>query len=505
MKKHSSLRHLCMASALASSLWATHSHAALIAYEDFESYVAGSALNGQSGGTGFTGAWTSDPRSTVQAISITDPNNLVNGGSNALRMQLTANASTDIANAFSRTFAAETGTVYVSYLVRVESFEDNDFLAVINSNGAVGNNGDTLSTGVRNNGGNPIYSRVGGSSAPGDTDNVGSGAGSSVPDNTNFLVVAKYSKVGGSLTYNQTEVFVNPAGYFEPVRSAVSNSSQPTISQLSLLTGRFLGNEINDVAYVDSLRVATTFADAVGLTGPKLKEANIGAFADAHIQSGSNGGLNFANNATMQVKFGNNTTGTDFSRKAYIQFDVAALDLDALNSAALTLTVAAPAGGVDPGPTNWTFAVYGVRDDFVPGAGKLDENWAETSLNGNNAPGNNTTNGGAVIASDVFGGTFLSTFILSGAGVDGTVITLDDQAILDFLKSDTDGVVSFILVRTTQETLNVNSLVHAFYSSESTTGFGPRLIVSSIIPEPSVAILSLMGMAGLGLRRRRAH
>ena len=488
------------ASILAGSLGAASSQGALIAHEDFESYTVGSGLNGQSGGTGFTGAWSADARATIHAISMSDPNNKINGGSNALKLQLNAVpvGFVDITNAFNRPFADQTDTLYVSYLVRVESFDNDDFLAVINSDGATGDNANSLSTGVRNNTNNPIFSRVGASSG-GDTDNV---TGSTVPDDTTILVVAKYSKTGGSPTYNQTEVFINPTGNFEPARAAVSNSSQPTINELSLLAGRFRVNETNDVAYLDSFRVATTFASAVGLT-EKVTDATLNAFADAHIQSGSNGGTNFANATSMLVKHGNNTSGADFSRKAYMQFDVAGLDLDALGSAALSLTVAPPGGGVDTNPTNWTFELYGLSDDFAPGAGKLDENWLETALNANNAPGNNTTNGGAVIASDVFGGTFLATFDLLGAGVDGTVITLDDSAILDFLKSDTDGVVSFILVRSTQETNSTNTIVHAFYSSESTTGFGPKLIVSSVIPEPATASLALLGLGSLMMRRRR--
>lgn len=495
-------RSLLAISALACPLIESSAQAVVIAVEDFESYAPGSALNGQSGGTGWTGAWTGVAASKVQSITLVDPNGLVSGGTKALQF---TNTTGDIGNAFSRTFAPSTNTLYVAYQLRVESFEDNDFLSIGNSNGAVANSADTLSTGVRNNAGNPIYSRVG-NSGSGDTDNVALATpGNPVPDATDFLIVAKYSKVSGSLTYNRTEVFVNPLNFIEPgTPSAVSTDSDPTISQLSLLTGRVLVDQTNDTVYLDSFRVATSFSEALGQPSVKLKNVTITAFADAHIQSGSNGNLNFANSAVMAVKNGNPTSGSgiNVSRKAYIQFDVSNIDLDAIGQASLSLTVAPPVAGVDLGLTQWEFALYGVRDDFIPGAGKLDENWAENALNGNNAPANDTANGGAVIAGDVFGGTFLSTFILSGAGTDGMVIDLNDLAILNFLKSDTDGVVSFILVRTTQEFLS-NSIVHGFYSSESTTGFGPRLNVAAIIvPEPSIAILGLMSLTGLALRRR---
>ncbi len=525
MKTLSSLRHFRMAAAalLAGSLCATTSHAAVIAHEDFESYTAGTPLSGLSGGTGFTGAWTGASQATVQSMTLVDPNGLVSGGSQALRISgITGGAvNVDVPNAFSRTFAATTDTLYVSYQVRVESFGDADFLAVLNSNGATGNDANMLSTGVRNNAGNPIFSRVGASNAPGVSTNVPSGPGSTVPDETDFLIVAKYSKVDGSLTYNQTEVFVNPVKLYEQTPSAVAKSSQPNISELSLLTGRVLSAPAHDsTVWLDSFTVATTFHEAVGAKAAGL--ASFTAAADAHVQNSQisqtvEANTNFGLSETLQVKnsLGAGTGGAlgGADRKTYIRFEAPdPAGFQGYTNADLVLTVATtPTLGNAEAGFEWTFALYGLRDDaagqnWIEGNGG-DDNDPLGEITWNNAPGNTpgSQDGSLVDFAQMFGGEELATFTILGRGTDGAQIVLDDPRILEFIQSDTDGLISFLLVRQTLEPGGANSVVHQFRSSEHDLGGGPTLhLYGAIVPEPSVAILGLMSLAGLGLRRRAA-
>lgn len=491
-------------------LAAGEAKAVVLALETFESYTAGSVLNGQNGGSGWTGAWGSTAQATVQNASLVDPNGFVSGGGKALQLQLAAGA--DVGNIFNRSFGSTSSTVYMSYLVLVDSFEDNDFLSVSGSNGAVGNAQDTLSSGVRNNVGNPIYSRVG-TSGTGDTDNVVSGAGSTVPDNTTFLVVAKYTKDAGSLTYNRTDVYVNPTSPFEPAAPSATSietnaPDKPTINALSMVTGRFLASDNTDRVVLDSIRVATTFHEALGVSNVAIDNKTFQAAADAYVQNGTLTSTNFGTSSVLQVK---NSAQVDFDRKAWIRFEapVGGTFANAV-SGQLALTIDTTGNPGTDANTSWTFQIFGLAEgaagqSWVEGNGGAD-NIPVGEITWANAPGNDITNGSDVNLLDMFSGAPLATFTITGRGVNGTQILLDEPGIANFLRADTDGKLTFVLTRLTLENNTAtNSVVHQFRSAESTAGGGPELRVgfAVIVPEPSVAILSLLSLGGLALRRRR--
>jgi len=489
------------------ALCAPSAQAALIAIDDFESYTAGTSLSGLNGGSGWAGAWTGASQASVQTITLVDPNGIVSGGTQALRFDFAGGASVDATNIASRTFASQSNTIYMGYQVRVGSFENDDFLIMQASNGATGNTQSAVGSGVRNATNNPFFVRVG------DSGNVADTANSAVlvPDNTDFLVVAKYSKDGGSLTYNRADLYVNPVNLIEPGVPAVSViGADPTVANISMLTARMLANNtgtLGDTAFIDSIRIATTYAEALtGTPAPGPTIQTLTAVADAHVQSGptaTTDDQNFGLQTVLQVK--NAAVGQEnFNRKTWIAFDTTSAQLGEVDEAALKLTISG-SGGSEPAPAdNWTFSVFGLRDDFVPAGAELDENWLETTITWNNAPGNAGL-GPDVDLADVFGGAALDTFTILGTGATGDMIVLDDPAILNFLKTDTDGRVTFIVVRSTQE-FGSNSVIHQFASIQSTSGTGPQLILTTnfVIPEPSVALLGLMGMSALGLRRRRS-
>ena len=474
--------------ALASvTMFGSHADAALIAYESFEGYSVGANLNAGTSGLGWSTNWATNASNvTVETISLG-----TGSGTKAARI---SGAAGDIVSMLARNIPSTSGgSVYMAVLTRVESFEDDDFLNLQLTGGASGNVADTGGIGYRNAAGNPLFVRSGTSGTGVTTDSI-SGA-----DNTNFLLVAKFTQNAGQ--YEVVNLFINPVSGVEPAPTVTASSAEPSHTALTRFNVRDFNPEAGDVKYIDQIRIATTFSEAVaGLATAKTSNATLNAFADAHVQSGTNGNTNF-NQSTLAVKNELNNAG-DFHRKAYMQFDLSAVDTSALSTATFNLTIAPPAGGADPAPLeNWTFALYGVRDDFAPAGGKLDEGWLETALTWNNAPGNNTANGSGVVLADMFGGQELATFNISGLGVAGTVISLDDPRIRQFIMSDVDGVASFVLVRLTQETSG-NSVVHAFHSSESTGGTGPQLVLASV-PEPASLSLLMIAAPMLGLRRRR--
>ncbi len=115
------------------------------------------------------------------------------------------------------------------------------------------------------------------------------------------------------------------------------------------------------------------------------------------------------------------------SAKSWIKFELGDLDVSALASAILTVTLMEPKSGAR------TFDVSYVNDDCID---NID--WDERSLTWSNAPGNSTADLGGLDASK----TTLVTTVDFTDGVAGDSFAID---ILDVLETDTDGIVQFVL------------------------------------------------------------
>jgi hypothetical protein len=115
-----------------------------VIYEGFEPYTPTDALPGENGGSGWTGAWSGNASVTTQAFQLDDPNAQIDGGNQSILIPgVNDNAM------LSRTFGALTGTVYMSMLIRVESY-NNEFVIFQLTDGVTGDNTQAMSVGIRN-------------------------------------------------------------------------------------------------------------------------------------------------------------------------------------------------------------------------------------------------------------------------------------------------------------------------------------------------------------------
>lgn len=117
-----------------------------------------------------------------------------------------------------------------------------------------------------------------------------------------------------------------------------------------------------------------------------------------------------------------------------------------------------------------------------------------SGLTWNNAPANDTSNGTA-FTTDATGQ--LASFTTKG-GSAGTVIAVSAQQIIDFLNSDTDKFVTFMVVRT----VGTTTAEDTFASIENTSYAAPQLVLNyEPVPEP-MSILTLLCGGTLAWFRR---
>jgi hypothetical protein len=177
------------------------------------------------------------------------------------------------------------------------------------------------------------------------------------------------------------------------------------------------------------------------------------------------------NGASTGLTFGNQGWAND-SRVPFVRFDLAGINVSQITSASLALTITG--GDSWEGNFHNSVDIYGYND------GGTNEAWTEGGLAAP-LPGTSTQLGNA-----------------GGSVASGSVWTLSGASVVDFLKADTDGNVTFVF-----RGGNNDWLFSSFAAKEHATLAPATLSIVSSVPEPaSLACLALGSM--LMLRRRPA-
>lgn len=221
------------------------------------------------------------------------------------------------------------------------------------------------------------------------------------------------------------------------------------------------------------------------LTTASLSAATVTTTAvqDAHVAASSSADSNFDDPEQLLVKAGGSLSS--ITRKAYMRFDLSGLAAPTLTpEAKLQLDVRSMFGN---GGNSHGFRVYGINDTAA------GQNWDETTITWNNAPGNWTISQAALLESE---STLLGTFSVADGTTDADLEFSSDE--LDsFLLADSDGLITLAITRTTFNS-SANS---SFYSRENADTDGPQLSYNAV-PEPgSLALIAFGGF--IAARRRR--
>ncbi|MFN4258745.1 MAG: DNRLRE domain-containing protein [Gemmataceae bacterium] len=152
---------------------------------------------------------------------------------------------------------------------------------------------------------------------------------------------------------------------------------------------------------------------------------------------------------------------SDYNRKAYIGIDLSSVARYQIVDAQLTLAFTPTELGFASEVPDATFSVYGLTDESL-------DHWDETAMRWHDAPANRP--GAALDTTKV---VWLGTFQIMQGELSGTR-SIGGPALLDFLRQDTNRLVTFIVVRDTPGS-GRSCLVHGFASKEHPTLTPPTL------------------------------
>ena len=247
--------------------------AAVIAADNFNSYTPGSILDQGTIGDGWESAYTGLVSERDYATPLRD---VASGGMAGFGQSLEL-GHTDVStrpsnnNIVQRLFTPQTDTLYVGLAFKMTGFDTEgvgtyflgDFFQLYvnntsNTEGWTGSQGDSLSTGVDVNPdeGSGAFTRKCGDQT----------LSSTLPTNdTVHRMVMKVSKsFPGFTAYDQVALFVDQETEGTPDAARDENeTTTPTFDTVSVLHVRIWGMELDDRVFLDELRIATTYADAL--------------------------------------------------------------------------------------------------------------------------------------------------------------------------------------------------------------------------------------------------
>ncbi len=255
-------------------LGAGSASAATIASDDFGSYTANDSLNGLSGGSGWGGNWNSSDGTGNSDGTVED--DVIPGTGLAAQLAAVGGAVSDDENVLERTFPAQNDpdkSIYVGFLLRTTGgFDSGDFLQFYFNNGLGSANATGVSGGVRNAENNPYFVRTG------DHTKSTNSTTTFHTDDVTRSIVLRIGKSGTQTTdpYNTVAMFVDQTTEVNPAASRSGNASN-TVSTISTFHARIFSFEDGQKVFVDSIKIADTYAEAYTVPEPAtLAVATIG-------------------------------------------------------------------------------------------------------------------------------------------------------------------------------------------------------------------------------------
>lgn len=183
---------------------------------------------------------------------------------------------------------------------------------------------------------------------------------------------------------------------------------------------------------------------------------------DTFIETSTNP-RTYGKQAVIRAK--HSTIQQHLNRKAYLGFDIASFQGKGFEKAELILAIEPSDLGFATLVPDSRFLVYGLTDES-------GDSWDESNMNSASAPANDPARSDLHLP-DPEKSILLGSFEIA-QGVGRGNRTLGGQALADFLNTDTNGIVTLIICRETDETAK-GGLAHAFATKENGSSTPPLL------------------------------
>ncbi|MDA0242812.1 MAG: hypothetical protein OT477_05310 [Chloroflexi bacterium] len=225
-------------------------------------------LNTQNGGTGWGGAWTAntgvtellDSTAIPMSYSVPSGGNVVDG---ERILRVSGNNDAAIQRALS---ASQTGTVYISFLLRLNgAINNNDFVAIwFNTN--QGPNIGIKGNRATNTDAEPdIFVRPFNNATP----PLGAYAPTNLVVGQTYFVVGRLSKDGAN--YDRYQLWVNPAfGDSATPQAELTGTGTGTTANFTLVGLRSVNLDAGDSIDISGIHIGTTWDDVVPGPGDVL-------------------------------------------------------------------------------------------------------------------------------------------------------------------------------------------------------------------------------------------
>jgi hypothetical protein len=290
----------------ACALAADKAHAIVIASDNFESYADGATVIGGGGGSGWTQSWIGNT-TTGAPIAIASPGKIANYGKS-----LELGATSDNRAIGVRQFPEQTGDVYVGVVLQTTNGWDGDFWQLyLNKDYSSSDTANaSFSAGLLNDTGLNRYFGRKGSATAGVGTTVNSTVSHTSVNNDVHRFVVKFSKSTGVATdlYDQVTLWVDQADDLATPTAHVSSASVGNAglnsATLSALHFRVSSLESTDRVYLDNLRIATTYAEAIEL------DTSVGLQGDFNLD----GAVNAADYVVWRKNPGGTLTPADYGK-----------------------------------------------------------------------------------------------------------------------------------------------------------------------------------------------
>jgi ferric-dicitrate binding protein FerR (iron transport regulator) len=283
-------------------------------------------------------------------------------------------------------------------------------------------------------------------------------------------VTAEVPEPAHGFTIDTPDIKVVDLGTKFGVTTAATGNSQVRVFQGEVEIGGLKDGKMKRLTEGKGMHVGSG-ATALGqepTRGQQVQEAggwtaiptSFGRGKDGYARRGDNGAP-FGTHPLIIVKHSDIEAGRKNERRAVITFDVSQVVPANVKEAQIVLDPEPSGFGFSAlVPDESRFAVYGLTDESLDTWDEKEMRWA--SLPGCTDDGPNLNQARR-----------LAEFWIPRGG-SGSPLTVRSDALADFIHQDTDGLVSFLIVRETGET-DPNGLAHGFASKEHPTARPPTL------------------------------